>query len=412
MAGALKELQKAVEIQEKRLEEQQWEKYHKLIDIALGVLKNENVLLYGGAAINSLMPPQHKFYSKNELMDIDVYFTTKTELFKRLINAYKKEGFPLVNIYDSIHTGTYKVQVEGVNVLDLHLLSKSFFNYLKIGSRIGDLGIRCASLSYLRSTFYKQLAEPMSARRWEKVFQRLVLFNRVFPMTDSESKCTPTMKKTSVPVAYKEATAKLYDYIKTTPYVVLSADVYLLASNVKKTKDTSYPMSIMVQGKMEDIVDEFMKVFSDIKLVPSCAIYKDAPDGEIPVCTLSYGKFPFLKLYFVTNYCLSYVMYRGVRLASLPTTIRYYSYIQFIHYRERESDLKGIECIMNLLFALHIKSLRSKNLQSKAIFKIFLTDCYGEEAGLITRKKERLVKRLKEKYGEDYLEQMKPVLIK
>jgi len=408
MAGALKELQKAVEKQEKRLEQQQWEKYHKLIDIAVGVLKHENVLLYGGAAINSLMPPEYKFYSKTELMDIDVYFTSKTDLFRKLINAYKKEGFSLVNIYDSIHTGTYKVQVEGVNVLDLHLLSQSFYRYLKIDSRIGDLGIRCASITYLRSTFYKQLAEPLSARRWAKVFERLILFNRVFPIGKTE--CELSLKKREIPHAYEEATKKLYDYIKTTPYMVLSADVYLLASNMQSIN--TYPMSILVQGKMEDIVDEFMKVFSDIKLTPSCAIYKDAPDGDIPVCTLSFGKIPFLKLYFITNYCLSYITYRGVRMASIPTTIRYYSYIQFIHYRERDSDLKGIECIMNLLFALHIKSLRSKSLKTRTLFKQFTTDCYGEEAGLITRKKERLVGRLKEKYGEDYLNQMKPVMIK
>jgi hypothetical protein len=403
MAAALKQLDEVVHKQEKYFQEQEWLKYHVLIDIAVKVLKKEGkrVLLYGGAAINSLLPKESKFYDPNELMDLDVYTTDKMTLFETLKAAYVKAGYPLVNIFPAMNENTYKVQVEGMLVLDVHVLSKSYFDYLFKGSKVGDLGIRCTSVDYLRYTFYKQLSEPMTAYRWKKVFERLMIFNKVYPPL---SQCNQDTSHILTPVE-EETYKKLYAYIKTTPYLLLAADVFMIAAGDTKRAPSRMPIRILVDENEEKVVQEFLHRFSELNLKAKCNTYKLTDDGEVKVCTFTMNKLPLLYIHFTNMRCISYVSYNGTRVASLPTLIRYYTHIAFIHHRESSDQLKSTECLIHLLIALHLKSIRSKSLQQQGLFKQFITDCYGTEAGLITRKRNRLVKLLKKKYGESvYLE--------
>lgn len=405
MAAALKQLDKVVQKQEKVIQEQEWLKYHVLIDIAVKVLKKEGkrVLLYGGAAINSLLPKADKFYDPDELMDLDVYTTDEDALFETLKVAYVKAGYPLINVFPAVHENTYKVQVEGMSVLDVHVLSKSYFDYISKGSKIGDLGVRCASVNYLRYTFYKQLSEPTTAYRWKKVFERFILFNKVYP---PQTQCNPELFHDSTPTE-EEVYKKLYAYLKTTPYLLLAADVFMIAVGDTKHAPSKTPIRILVDKKEDDVVQEFIHHFPELTLKAKCHTYKLTDDGDIKVCTFTLNRLPMFYIHFTSMRCVSYISYRGIRIASLPTLIRYYAHISFIHSQESPKYLHGTECLIHLLIALYMKSLRSKTLKQRALFQQFITDCYGTEAGLITRKRKRLVERLKDKYGESsYLERM------
>lgn len=380
-ANPIGKLKKVVDKQEKLLQELQWKKYHELIDIALTVLRKykHKVLLYGGAAINSLFPKAYKFYGSHELIDIDVYCTSKTPILDDLRKAYTAKGHKLINIYEALNPETTKVQVEGVGVLDIHKATPTIFGLMSKDARMGDLGIPCASILYLRNTLYKQLSEPLSAHRWIKIFQRLVLFNKVFPV---KTKCTLPATATAPEDPVIEAAKKqIYEVIKKTPYLIIAADVMLLEGLRKSI--TSPRIDIVADKPVKEVAHEFMEQLPFLHMEIVSVVKRDRFDFTPESAVLTFNKAPILKIYHTGGFCLSYVNYRGARLASLPTTVRFH--LSQLMLREETND-----CLVNLLIALQMKSLTSKSLKNRALFSQFITDCYGEESGLFTRKRERL----------------------
>lgn len=385
MASPIVKLQKVVDKQEKLLQELQWNKYHALIDIALTVIRKHNVLLYGGAAINSLLPKKYKFYDEHELIDIDIFCNSKTEILDDLRKAYTKKGFKLINIYQALDPDTTKVQVEGVGVLDIHKVTPTIYGLMSKDSRMGDLGLRCGSILYLRNTLYKQLSEPLSAHRWIKIFKRLIVFNKVFPV---KSNCTlPAPAKTTDPVL-EAARKQLYDYLKHTPYLLIAADVMLMEGLRKAVANPR--IDIIVDAPVKEVAAEIMEKLPSLNMELTSVVRRDRFDFTPESATLTFNKVPILKIYNTGGFCLSYVNYRGARLASLPTAVRY-------HLSQLITGEETNDCLVNLLIALQMKSLSSKSLKNRALFSQFITDCYGAETGFFTRKRERLVRVLGKK---------------
>jgi hypothetical protein len=377
MADPIEKLKKVVDKQEKLLQELQWKKYHNLIDIALRVVRKHNVLLYGGAAINSLLPKKYKFYDEHELIDIDIFCTNKTNILHDLRKEYTKNGYKLINIYEALNPDTTKVQVEGVGVLDIHKVSHHLYDLMSVDSKVGDLGIRCGSIMYLRNTLYKQLSEPLSAYRWVKIFKRLVVFNKVFPV---KAPCRLPVPGKEDPVI-ETAQKQIYEYIKKTHYLIIAADIMLLEGLHKKIAGDR--IDIIVEEPVKDVAKEIMEKLPNLHLEIVATAKNDAFDFTPESITLAFNKVPILKIYHTGGFCLSYVLYRGARLASLPTTIRYH--LSQLITKEETND-----CIVNLLIALQMKALSSKSLKNRVLFNQFITDCYGAEIGFFTRKRERL----------------------
>ena len=65
----LKKIKSMAEKKALELEELQYEKYNVYFKSAIKFLKKEKVLMYGGSAINDLMPAKYKFYSERSLPD-------------------------------------------------------------------------------------------------------------------------------------------------------------------------------------------------------------------------------------------------------------------------------------------------------------------------------------------------------
>ena len=73
-----RELEKITDISNLKQDEinkQNYEKYYYLFELAFKVLRKHKVLLYGGTAINEILPKRYKIYGEYELPDIDVYCT-------------------------------------------------------------------------------------------------------------------------------------------------------------------------------------------------------------------------------------------------------------------------------------------------------------------------------------------------
>ena len=178
----IQNIEKLADQKELEIKRDYYYKYRKFYDLCISILKRHDVLLYGGTAINEIFPEPYKFYSKEELPDIDVFCTDYQPIAEDILRTFKKYGYKLTQVKEALHENTYKVFAEGLQLIDISVISKDFFKSLKKNSIKTKLGIPAVSIDYLKYSLHLILSEPLNSWRWTKVYQRMVKLYTVYPI--------------------------------------------------------------------------------------------------------------------------------------------------------------------------------------------------------------------------------------
>lgn len=162
----------------------------RIIAIVESFLRDKKRIIYGGAAINALMPKELKFYNPEfDLPDYDFLTPDGLEDCAQLVERYKIAGFKEVDVRLGIHEGTYKVFVNYRAAADVTELPAELFNRLHKKTRRKE-GLYCAPPDWLRMSAYLELSRPAGdVSRWEKVFRRLQLINKIYPLSTGTTDC-------------------------------------------------------------------------------------------------------------------------------------------------------------------------------------------------------------------------------
>ena len=162
------------------------EDVQKIINILETFLQRKPLICYGGTAINNILPKQDQFYNRElEIPDYDFYSKTALNDAIELANIYADAGYKEVEAKSGMHYGTYKVFVNFIAVADITHLHEDIFDALYADS-IKVAGIKYAPANFLRMNMYLELSRPMGdVSRWEKVFKRLSLLNKHYPVNPS-----------------------------------------------------------------------------------------------------------------------------------------------------------------------------------------------------------------------------------
>jgi hypothetical protein len=158
----------------------------KIIDILESFLQSKPLICYGGTAINNILPKQDQFYNKDiEIPDYDFYSTSSLNDSIELANIYADAGYKEVEAKAGVHHGTYKVFVNFIPVADITQLHEVIFDEI-MKDTVKVAGIKYAPANFLRMNMYLELSRPMGdVTRWEKVFKRLLLLNKHYPINPS-----------------------------------------------------------------------------------------------------------------------------------------------------------------------------------------------------------------------------------
>jgi len=229
-------------------------------------------------------------------------------------------------------------------------------------------------------SLHMMLSQPNDAHRWNKVFQRLVAFYKINP----PSKCIIRNIKTKANDDY--LISGIYDYIKTTEFIVFGHNELKQFFNGENMPNIQQPyIQLLVKEDVYEIATDIIEKLGNPELKLS-KVY-DA-DDFIPRHIFIYnGKNKIVALYTASS-CVSYINYKGLRYASIHTIIRMYMLMLFSSYSHFKDDYNNIECLVNMLSILQYKHIGSKH----KIFKEFIMDCYGIHKGLITLKREKLIR--------------------
>lgn len=386
--GVIEKIENLAEQKEKEIQRDYYDKYYKFYETALNVLKKHKVLLYGGTAVNELFPKKFKFYDEKELPDIDVFCTDHTVIADDIIRTFAKQGYTLTTVKEALHPDTYKIMIEGLQLIDLSVVSESFFAMLRKNGRSTRLGIPTVNIDYIKYSFHIVLSEPLNAYRWAKVYQRMVRFYEIFPI---DTKCSFDIhkyylnlpdgldKKISQLVKKNKLLSFGWDVIQT----YINGDDTVKASDKKhfiklnKDVDGQTPVRYTVINKDSDIVVQ--RIIKETGLV----IDHVFPGDEVlpRYYCLAYEKERCLYVFESPN-CISYLTYQKKRILSIHSLL-HYLYAMFLSTGERD-----IHCIIQLLTVLQINNA----LSDKKLFQQFILNCYGFQKGLVTLRRERFLR--------------------
>ena len=146
-------------------------------------LRSKHRVCYGGQAINAYLPKEHKFYDPEySIPDYDFFTPSQIDDLTILINSLYEAGFVEVSAREGMHEGTIKLYVNYIPVADLTAIDPRIYRTLARRSQAFD-GISYIDPNSLRMLMHLELSRPRGeVTRWEKVFERLVLFNEFVPL--------------------------------------------------------------------------------------------------------------------------------------------------------------------------------------------------------------------------------------
>ena len=395
-------LRKAVDESQERIGKKalQSPEIQEIIKIVEMFLKRKGLICYGGIAINNILPEDDQFYNREtEIPDYDFYSPDALNDAKELADIYYSKGYTEVEAKAGQHSGTFKVFVNFIGVADITQVPPELFNTIERDSIVID-GIHYVSANFLRMGVYKELSNPDGdTSRFEKIYKRLLLLNKYYPITDLNCNKVEYQRKMND----EKNSEEIYKILLTTftDYGcvffgghALSVYSEYMPDKIKDKFESSNPDFDVLAEEPEDVINALKKAFEPHKM--KVRIIEHPPVGEIipPSCEIIVGKDTVAFIY-KTERCHSYneVIVKGkkVKIATIDTML--HMYFSFLYADKPYYDHTRIICMCNFLFNVQ----QENKLSQKGVLKRFSTTCYGHQEQLeeMKLKRSRLYKRLK-----------------
>ena len=376
----------------------------EMIYILEEFLRRKNLVCYGGQSINEELPEKDRFYNKDvDIPDYDFYSPNALEDAKELTNIYFKKGYKECEAKSGQHHGTYKVYVNFIPIADISYMPKELFLVIKKES-IRINGILYAPPNFLKMGMYLELSRPIGDNtRFEKVFKRLTLLNKNYPLTSIDCNKIDFQREMVNP----NLESNIYDIVKNViihqggvffgGYAISLYSQYMpkdLQKKIKKIAD--FDVLIHDPKVTSEIIKERLKDanIKDIKIL------KHDPVGEIiPLCyEVRIGKDSIAFLYEPVA-CHSYNIItiggQKIKIATIDTMLSFYLAFLYTNRPYYQEFLDRMLCIAKFLFDVQQKN----RLQQKGLLKRFSILCYGHQPTVeeMRSQKAEMFQRLKDK---------------
>ena len=382
----------------------------EIISIVEQFLKRKKLICYGGTAINNVLPEKDQFYDLNrEIPDYDFFSPHSLDDAKERANIFYKKGFNDVEAKSGMHTGTYKVFVNFIGVADITFIEPELFKSL-MREAVERNGILYAPLNFLRMSMYLELSRPDGdVSRWEKVYKRLLLFNKNFPLKGDN--CLKKAKGAAAVMAPSKKDEEIFEivrdeaiseklvffggyacalfseHLKKDERAILYSAVPsfdLLSEHAKKSahklKDklerTGHFSRVIVEEREDfgEHVSEHYEIVVDGRTV--AFVYEPSPGA-------------------CHNYNVVRVNKKDVRIATTDTILSYY--LLFLYMNRPYYDRDRLLCMSQYIYDLQYDNLTN----NEGVFKRFSKPCIGKQVTLkdIKDVKSHMFNKLKNKKG-------------
>lgn len=340
-----------------------------LVKTSLGIvydfLTSHPVMCYGGTAINNLLPPKDRFYDpKTTVPDYDFYSKTPQEHATSIANTLAAAGIASVEVKPGMHLGTFKVFADYIGVADITHMEDALFDRLWEEGPTRD-GIHYVPPNFLRLSMYLELSRPRGdVSRWTKVYERLMLLNKHYPMVCPSG--GPTEERPPMAPAQRKRVESL---LRTKPVVLLGITASQL--HERKAPKWSAPITLLADPETIKTITEGKQteVQEGTEVLPGHTdVFED--DGEV-----------LLRIH-ETAACHSYHQTAdGIRVASIPTMLQFY--FAYMYTGVDKDELTHLLCVSQRLVDL------AAHKEARRYALLTPMDCIGRQETLIDMKKHK-----------------------
>ena len=374
-----KKIGKLVEQKKKQTDIVYFDKYASLFHDAYRFLVRKKALLYGGTALNELLPTALKIYDPYTLPDIDVLSPNAEKLAKEMVIFYKKKKHQAVSFTEALHPGTFKVYADGVQIADITQCShETYEKLLQHCVRSKQWKIKIVPPQYIRMTLHKILSQPNDAHRWENVFERLKRYYKTFPISVCKQNKTIMEKNVNnvVDEIYKLLPPETVYFGEKEIEQMLSKPIPLLGTPIHAlTNQDLLATAKMLKEEIPKLT--ISKIFRPDDFVPEHIIL--SVDGQ-SIATLYHP-----------SSCIAFNEFKNKRIASINAVIDFLMSMSMSHYHHFQKNKPFFECLAD-----ELSRVQQKNNSKKKVLKQIVMSCYGPSIGIITMRRER-AKRLRRK---------------
>lgn len=379
-------------------------------------INQHNLLVYGGHALNALLPKKDRFYKSDiEFHDFDLLSPSAKKHANMLADIFYTEGFIFTEVKPAIHDGTYKVFVNFVHVADITMVSNTFFYQMLKLSQVERSQhkyidkelkiIHIAPVYLLKHYIITELSRPIgSIVRWEKIYKRLMLFYTHYGKKDktlfSRGELISKMNDVTSDPHLMKIFYKTIEVIKVNniPLIGNLALGLYLQKNIKPGSEFFFECCR---------IDEFFSIFEILSIDPIETIklfkihlqpflrefgYKvntqqrDFYGEIIPkrvriYITTPEGKNISIATVVETNYCYAITEKEGYTVGT-PYTILNFMYAYWLVYYVYENR-KIVDAMDKLIYALE-KYIRTES----PVEERFVINCFGREKSFLDVRKE------------------------
>ena len=374
-------------------------KYRHLFDEATAFLRPRRVLLYGGTALNYLLPEEARFYEAESLPDVDVMCLDGKRLASEVVQHFEARGHAHAGLSEALHPGTYKVYVDGLQLLDITTVSRRTYAKLAKGAVRTQLGLLAANPEYLRATMHNMLAQPQDSGRWAKMVRRVAAFYARFPVATAP--CMAALRAAALEVrlpaavlqqARRELQRRGCVWTGAAAFERIARQAGLEAVREGPWRLPGAPALECLSEEAPAVVAR--ELVASLAAVDAGAVYAV---GELlfdefapPHVLVARNGVPFAAV-FQPDACLSVVKVGDARVSSLQTTIRLAMALQFSSLRWAARAAGAYGCMADLLVNVMLQQLTRPpgGPKPRALLNSFVTACYGRQPGLVTLRRER-----------------------
>ena len=331
-------------------------KTNKLKNIIKKFIIENKLLLYGGSAIDILLPTDKKIYKKNEkLFDYDVYSCNAYEYGIKLIKLLEKHKYKYVQLREAAFTqNTFKVFIENLPIFDITNLPIETFELYKNYSKKKQQMLVIGPEIIIRD-MCAQLSQPhISYFRLEKTYERYTIFESVY----SINKYSRNINLIEPNAEELEVLNILLKECKKEGYPILGYYGLQLLND----KKTFYS----IDGK-----NSYLSFFSkDLeKIIKKVKKYNITIEKNDNFTTLQYKDKSICDIYDSSQLCVSYCSKKGFNILTI-FGIKYFMYNNLVSF------IDSIRSYIELYMICNVNKY-IKNNDCKNSCKITM-QCYGD----------------------------------
>ena len=337
----------AKEIEDEFLK-QKMETMSKVYDLTIDFIIKKEGVLYGGFALNELLPKELKFYDKLTLPDYDCFIKNAPEVAKELADLLISKKYSYTEVKNALHENTYKIfsNFEAVaDFTELNPMEQELIRDTAIQLYYKKRKILVCSKDILKAFAYIELCTPMSAsHRWIKVYQRTLLFENSFPIKSDSSESISDVLKSKYMVSkdLQRAYSTIKDYLVQEKVLfcgALSVGKHLKSASVLSGPKHIEALSNEPERHLNCIIELLKNMKRNVKVVTH-KNYEHLVPVHVDIFVKNERKFEkVVTLYDSTNHCFSYFNDNGRKISSIYFEL-YKMYItRAIHGSNKSDDL-------------------------------------------------------------------------